>query len=100
MGEVTQPDDLLLGNTRRRTRAETRCAHVQRIGTAVATVAVIFGQLTMSMAGANNSMVRNLRDDISDIVQKEYQGKIPNFAYLQRTKVAKFAQTAATARDI
>ena len=34
MGEVTQPDDLLLGNTRRRTRAETRCAHVQRIGTA------------------------------------------------------------------
>jgi hypothetical protein len=45
-------------------------------------------------------MVRNLRDDISDIVRKEYQGKIPNFAYLQRTKVAKFAQTAATARDI
>ena len=33
-------------------------------------------------------------------LQKEYQGKIPNFAYLQRTKVAKFAQTAATARDI
>ena len=52
------------------------------------------------MAGANNSKVRNLRDDISDIDQKEYQGKIPNFAYLQRTKVAKFAQTAATARDI
>ena len=40
------------------------------------------------------------RWNISDIVQKEYQGKIPNFAYLQRTKVAKFAQTAATARDI